>query len=166
MIPETALVSKLDTETIYSYLNQYQDKFIHDIYKSLDGIPTPSKISAYVETVIQGLLTSKECSIDIKDNKYSVELPDDFGLYLNSETEVLNTYSFKQLQIINKYFSSFDNIDEVCSGLNDLIKSKINIEEEGDKSLILKIPTTNEKSSGDIIFKICNFFSITDNFIE
>ena len=40
------------------------------------------------------------------------------------------------------------------SGLNDLIKSKINIEEEGDKSLILKIPTTNEKSSGDIIFKI------------
>ena len=68
--------------------------------------------------------------------------------------EFSNTYSFKQLQIINKYFSSFDNIDEVLSGLNDLIKSKINIEEEGDKSLILKIPTTNEKSSGDIIFKI------------
>ena len=33
MIPETALTAKLDTETIYSYLNQYQDKFIHDIYK-------------------------------------------------------------------------------------------------------------------------------------
>jgi hypothetical protein len=36
MIPETEYISKLDTETIYSYLNQYQDKFIHDIYKSLD----------------------------------------------------------------------------------------------------------------------------------
>ena len=33
MIPETVLTAKLDTETIYSYLNQYQDKFIHDIYK-------------------------------------------------------------------------------------------------------------------------------------
>ena len=74
--------------------------------------------------------------------------------FSDSIYEFSNTYSFKQLQIINKYFSSFDNIDEVCSGLNDLIKSKINIEEEGDKSLILKIPTTNEKSSGDIIFKI------------
>ena len=74
--------------------------------------------------------------------------------FSDSIYEFSNTYSFKQLQIINKYFSSFNNIDEVLSGLNDLIKSKINIEEEGDKSLILKIPTTNEKSSGDIIFKI------------
>ena len=56
MIPETEIVSKLDTETIYSFLNQYQDKFIHDIYKALDQIPTPSKPSAYIESIIQGLL--------------------------------------------------------------------------------------------------------------
>ena len=35
MIPEREL-DKLDTETIYSFLNQYQDKYIHDIYRSLD----------------------------------------------------------------------------------------------------------------------------------
>ena len=58
MIPETEMISKLDTETIYSFLNQYQDKFIHDIYKVLDSIPSPSKPSAYVERIIQGLLTS------------------------------------------------------------------------------------------------------------
>jgi hypothetical protein len=58
MIPETEMISKLDTETIYSFLNQYQDKFIHDIYKVLDNIPSPSKTSAYVERIIQGLLTS------------------------------------------------------------------------------------------------------------
>ena len=127
MIPEAQLVSKLDTETIYSYLNQYQDKFIHDIYKSLDGIPTPSKISTYVETVIQGLLTSKECNIDVKGNKYSVELPDDFGLYLNSETEVLNTYSFKQTDkqisgIVPNTLISKSKVDEFITRPQDSMR--------------------------------------------
>lgn len=38
MIPETEFVAKLDTDTIYSYLNQYQDKYMHDLYKSLGAI--------------------------------------------------------------------------------------------------------------------------------
>lgn len=56
MIPEKELVDKLDTETIYSYINQYQDKFVHDIYRSLDSVSAPSKPSAYLETIMQGLL--------------------------------------------------------------------------------------------------------------
>jgi len=36
MIPDTEFLEKLDTDTIYAYLNQYQDKYIHDIYRSLD----------------------------------------------------------------------------------------------------------------------------------
>lgn len=95
MIPETEIISKLDTETIYSYLNQYQDKFIHDIYKALDGIPTPSKPSAYVESILQGLLKIEDYAIDISDNHYTLELPDDFGLYLNSLTKVSDSYSYK-----------------------------------------------------------------------
>ena len=39
MIPETEFAAKLDTETIYSYLNQYQDKLIHDLYRTIDQIP-------------------------------------------------------------------------------------------------------------------------------
>lgn len=38
MIPEKEYVDKLDTETIYSYLNQYQDKYVNDIYRSLDSM--------------------------------------------------------------------------------------------------------------------------------
>ena len=36
MIPDTEFLEKLDTETIYSYLNQYQDKYVHEIYRNLD----------------------------------------------------------------------------------------------------------------------------------
>ena len=35
--------------------------------------------------------------------------------------EFSNTYSFRQLQITNKYFSNFNNIEEVCT---DLAKKK------------------------------------------
>ena len=68
--------------------------------------------------------------------------------------EYSNTYSFKQLQITNKYFSRFQNIEEVCSDLDNLLKLKVSVEEDKDKSLIIKIPTLNEKSTGDIIFKL------------
>ena len=47
MIPEKELLEKLDTETIYSFLNQYQDKYVHDIYRNLDAIPSGTKISAH-----------------------------------------------------------------------------------------------------------------------
>ena len=87
---------KLDTETIYSFLNQYQDKFIHEIYKSLDNIQPTSKVSAYVEGILQGLLQYMSISVTpTEDNVFSVNLPEDFGLYVNSTTRVSRTYSMK-----------------------------------------------------------------------
>ena len=68
--------------------------------------------------------------------------------------EFSNTYSFRQLQITNKYFSNFNDVDEVCADLDKLLKLKVIVEEEKDKTLILKIPTSTDKSSGDIIFKL------------
>ena len=68
--------------------------------------------------------------------------------------EFSNTYSFRQLQITNKYFSNFNNIDEICIDLDKLLKLKVIVEEEKDKTLILKIPTSMDKSFGDIIFKL------------
>ena len=87
---------KLDTETIYSFLNQYQDKFIHDIYKQLDQVPSPSKLSSYVEAILQGLLAYHSVSVTPNsDNMVSVDLPADFGLYLSSTSRVSRTYSMK-----------------------------------------------------------------------
>ena len=68
--------------------------------------------------------------------------------------EFSNKYSLKQLQITNKYFSKFESIEDVCSDLDNLLKLKIVIEEENGKTLILKIPTSIDKSSGEIIFKL------------
>lgn len=115
MIPEKELFDKLDTETIYSFLNQYQDKYIHDIYRNLDAIPSGTKISAHVESVLQSLLTRKWISIkdagvidatgnivdpngiEIMNTGRSVIYPLDssFYMYVRSVSKVTKTFSFR-----------------------------------------------------------------------
>lgn len=116
MIPEREL-DKLDTETIYSFLNQYQDKYIHDIYRSLDQIPTGTKLSAHIEAVLQAMLREVTISADstkgdamdaatnitdpngisISDTGRSViyKLPQTFYMYVRSVSNVSTTYSFR-----------------------------------------------------------------------
>lgn len=99
MIPDKEYAEKLDTETIYSYLNQFQDKLVHDTYKALDNIPPQSKPSIYIENILKGLVD--KCSVDltkVDDKKYiyTAQLPANFGLYLISTTDVERMYEYKK----------------------------------------------------------------------
>lgn len=113
MIPEKEYLDKLDTDTIYAYLNAYQDEYIHQIYRNLDNIPSGSKLSAHVESVLQSLMAAEEISVsdsdnyteDIQDssgisiieNGRSVvyKLPENFYMYIRSVSRVSSTYSFR-----------------------------------------------------------------------
>ena len=116
MIPEKEY-DKLDTETIYSFLNQYQDKYVHDIYRSLDRVPENSKLAAHVESVLQSLIATQNLKVadgqkydDSTSNKliddngisiidtarsYTFQLDSDYYMYIKSVSEVTSTYSFK-----------------------------------------------------------------------
>lgn len=111
MIPEKEFLDKLDTDTIYSYLNQYQDKYIHELYRNLDQIPSGSKLSSHVESVLQSMLCSTEYNgsetdseMEIVENGAIVDtarsitytLPTDFYMYLRSVSKVSSTFSFKR----------------------------------------------------------------------
>ena len=117
MIPDTEFLDKLDTETIYSFLNQYQDKYVHEIYRNLDQIQSGSHLSAHVESVLQELMAEEQIDIsegaskivqDAKTNidsldgvivatgrSISYKLPDNFYMYLRSVSQVSKTFSFK-----------------------------------------------------------------------
>lgn len=113
MIPEKEYLDKLDTDTIYAYLNSYQDKYIHDIYRNLDQIKSGSKLSAHVEAILQKMLKTQTISINkaenntqnvidnngqvIIENGRSVTYPlnPDFYMYIRSVSSVSSTYSFK-----------------------------------------------------------------------
>ena len=116
MIPEKEY-DKLDTETIYSFLNQYQDKYVHEIYRSLDRVPENSKLAAHVESVLQSLIATQNLEVadgqkydtntsnGLIDNNgisiidtarsYTFQLDSDYYMYIKSVSEVTSTYSFK-----------------------------------------------------------------------
>lgn len=94
MIPETEYVNKLDTETIFSYINQYQDKLIHDLYRSIDQIPVSNNM-AYIETLLNSLTKSVTLSLKGFGPIYRAELPKEFGLYIKSYSNVNSSYRLK-----------------------------------------------------------------------
>ena len=94
MIPETEFVAKLDTETIYSYLNQYQDKLIHDLYRTIDQIPT-SNNETYIETLLNSMASEDYLTPSSTRPICRCELPPEFGLYIKSYSIVSSSYRFK-----------------------------------------------------------------------
>ena len=153
MIPEAEFIGKLDTDTIYSFLNQYQDKYIHEIYRNLDNIPTGSKASAHVESILQSMLTSVELptsgaqdnttgvidpnGISIVDTARSITftLPEDFYLYLRSVSKVSTTFSFKSTTSATS--NAIRVIPNMLSSQNDVWKL---IETPHDSLRILRYP--------------------------
>lgn len=119
MIPETETVSKLDTETIYSYLNQYQDKLIQELYRTVDQVPVANNES-YIERLLQALIRKVDLSISDTRPICRAELPEDFGLYIKSYTEVSDTYRFKS-ESTNKGIVPNEIISE--KDVNKLIQS-------------------------------------------
>ena len=88
----------------------------------------------------------------IKDGKLQILVTKDLSYEI---IEFSNSYSLKQLQITNKYFSTFSTLEQISAELDKLMKLKVNIEEEEkDKIIILRIPTSIDKYSGEIVFKI------------
>lgn len=114
LIPETEFSRKMDTETIYSFLNQYQDKYIHDIYRNLDNLQSGTKLQAHIERILQQMLTSTTITISEASGNYTGEytdyngvpiidtarsvvypLPENFYMYVRSVSNVTSTFSFK-----------------------------------------------------------------------
>ena len=149
MIPEREFLNKLDTETIYSFLNQYQDKYIHDIYRSLDNIPSGSKLSAHVESILQSLIGTYTVKVNGENNdkivdnnniiivdtarSFTFKLPENYYMYIRSVSNINSTYSYKN-------YTSGDKTDILPNQLvsqNDVWKL---VETPHDSLRILRYP--------------------------
>lgn len=125
MIPETEFLAKLDTDTIYSYINQYQDKLIQELYRTIDQVET-SNNETYLETLLNSMMQTATLTLSNTEPIRRSELPADFGLYIKSYSNVSNTYKYRtsgQNQgILPNKLISIKEVNEVISRPQDSMR--------------------------------------------
>jgi len=117
VMPTEELFNKLDTDTIYAYLNEYQMAYVHDIYRNLDRLQPDTTLTAHVESVLQSMMTSTTLKIADKIEKnvdegwndiindcgrsITWELPSNYYMYIRSVSNVSKTYSWASRSLDN-----------------------------------------------------------------
>ena len=91
---------KLDTDTIYSFLNEYQLKYVNDLYLVDDEVKSNSRSSRKLNDIIKGLVKHSSCNVigtdDTLDyNTVNIQLPSDYYLYIRSNSYVTGSYKSK-----------------------------------------------------------------------
>ena len=110
LLPSAKTVDKLDTEDIYSFLNQYQNQFVKELYITKDRIEPNSNAANRIDDYLKTLIVCGECTPD-ENNLFKL---DDFNMYIDSTSLIEGSYikpydennSQNQLWVGNDYINS------------------------------------------------------------
>lgn len=97
--PNFALKNKLTSDTIYSFLNEYQDIYVKTLFLSEDQVQSGTRqqrlLSDSVSTLVTKTQIRIEQSTDSDTNTDTVTLPEDYYYYIRSNSIVNQTYKGK-----------------------------------------------------------------------
>lgn len=88
ILPSTKTVDKIDTEDIYSFLNEYQNQFVKELYITRDRIQPNSNASNRIDDYLKSLMQTT--TYNVSDDTI---LAEDFNLYIDSTSTVQVSYS-------------------------------------------------------------------------
>lgn len=142
--PSFEVENKVDTETIYKFLNQYAKQYVEEIMLQLMQVKNRDTI-AYLQDKVKDLIRDKECPVSqsilngngkvktIQANTDKFILPDDYYKYIRSYSNCIRSYKHPDAQsriaeeddeyithrLENKVFNEYEDNVKVGELLND-----------------------------------------------
>lgn len=102
MNPDFELKEKLTSDTIFSFLNAYTERFVRMNYLQEDQVADGTRAQKKNQDTIKGLVTRGLYTVSAKDvnntDKLSdrVELPSDYFLYIRSNSVISKNYKLEE----------------------------------------------------------------------
>lgn len=128
MNPDFELKEKLTSDTIFSFLNAYTERYVRINYLSEDQVQDNTRALKKVQDSLKGLIVRDVFDVTTKDSNNTddttdrIELPSDYFLYIRSNSLLSKNYKLEE-EIVepNNYIVTpnkairEDNVDKIIS---------------------------------------------------
>ena len=122
MDPTMQIQNKIETDDIVSFLNQYQNMFIKDVYLSKSKVKDDKRLSSKLNDYLSTLYTKQPLRTNIDRDGYTVvyTIPSEYLSYIDSTSLINNTLYIKATNAYKVHNEYIDNIQDINNIINEV----------------------------------------------
>lgn len=122
MDPTMQIQNKIETDDIISFLNQYQNMFIKDVYLSKSKVKDDKRLSSKLNDYLSTLYTKQPLQTNIDRDGYTVvyTIPSEYLSYIDSTSTISSTLYIKPTNAYKVHNEYIDNIQDINNIINEV----------------------------------------------